>query len=100
MMNANDIASALANANEQTIVHIEYRAGRPANARGIKEYAEASDWNKPSTSYVGHFAGMKKNKFGELVLTIFVANRGQTGAYRAFNPNLGTVLSLRVEATN
>ncbi len=100
MLNANDILSALSNANENTIVHIEYRAGKPANARGIKEYAEASDWNKPSTSYVGHFAGMKKNKFGELVLTLFVHNRGSSGSYRAFNPNLGTVLSMWVEPTN
>lgn len=97
MLNANDLLAALSTATEQTIVHIEYRAGRPANDRGIKEYAEASDWNKPSTSYVGHFAGMKKNKFGELVLTLFVHNRGTTGQFRAFNPNLGTVLSLKVD---
>ncbi len=98
MLNANDILATLSTATEQTIVHIEYQAGRPANDRGIKEYAEARDWNKPSTSYVGHFVGMKKNKFGELVLTLFVHNRGQAGQFRAFNPNLGTVLSLKVEA--
>lgn len=96
MLNANDIAALLANANEQTIVHIEYRAGKPANDRGIKEYAEASDWNKPSTHYTGHFVGMKKNKFGELVLTIWCHNRGETGSYRSFNPNLGSVLLVKV----
>jgi hypothetical protein len=97
MLNAKDIEALLANATTETIVHVEYRAGRPANERGIKEYIEAKDWNKPSTHYVGHFAGMKTNKWGELVVTIFCHNRGQAGSYRAFNPNLGTVLSLRVE---
>lgn len=96
MLNANDLLAALSTATEQTIVHIEYRAGRPANARGVKEYAEASDWNKPSTSYTGHFAGMKTNKWGELIVTIYCHNRGKTGSYRSFNPNLGSVLSVQV----
>lgn len=97
MLNATDIAALLANATENTIVHIDYIAGRPATDRAIKEYAEASDWNKPSTSYTGHFAGMKTNKFGELVVTLFVHNRGEAGKYRAFNPKVGKVLSLRID---
>lgn len=96
MLNAKDIAAALANANENTIVHIEYLAGRPVTERAKREFEEASDWNKPATHYVGNFAGTKTNKYGELVLTLFCHNRGKTGAYRAFNPNLGEVRSVRV----
>lgn len=96
MLNANDIAALLANATEETIVHVEYLAGRPVTERAKREFEEASDWNKPATSYVGNFAGMKTNKWGELVVTIFCHNRGEIGAYRAFNPKVGKVLSLRV----
>lgn|SRR5574338_265663 len=96
MLNAKDIEALLANANADTIVHIDYLAGRPANDRGRKEYAEAKDWNKAPTEYTGNFAGLKRNKFGELVLTLFVHNRGTTGCYRAFNPNLGEVRAIRV----
>ena len=96
MLNAKDIEALLANANENTIVHIDYLAGRPVNDRGRKEYAEAKDWNKAPTEYTGNFAGLKRNKFGELVLTLFVHNRGTPGCYRAFNPNLGEVRAIRV----
>ncbi len=97
MLNATDIAALLANATEDTIVHIDYIAGRPAKERAKVEFEQAADWNKPATSYTGHFAGMKLNKWGELVVTLFVHNRGETGQFRAFNPKLGKVLSLRTE---
>lgn len=96
MLNAKDIEALLANATPDTIVHIDYRAGKPVNDRGRKEYAEAKDWHKAPTEYTGNFVGMKKNKFGELVLTLFCHNRGKTGAYRTFNPNLGEVRAIRV----
>ena len=96
MLNAKDIEALLTNANADTIVHIDYLAGKPANAKGQKEYNEAKDWNKAPTEYTGNFVGLKRNKFGELVLTLFVHNRGTTGAYRSFNPNLGEVRAIRV----
>jgi hypothetical protein len=98
MLNAKDIETLLATATEDTIVHIDYIAGRPAKERAKVEFDQASDWNKPATSYTGNFAGMKTNKWGELVLTLFVHNRGETGQFRAFNPRLGKVLSLTVGA--
>ena len=97
MLNAKDIETLLANATENTIVHIEYLAGRPVTERAKREFEEASDWNKPATHYVGNFAGTKTNKWGELVLTLFVHNRGETGQFRAFNPKVGKVLSIKVE---
>lgn len=96
MLNANDLLALLSDATSDTIVHIDYAAGRPANERGRKEYAEAKDWNKAPTEYTGNFAGLKRNKFGELVLTLFCHNRGKLGSYRAFNPNLGEIRAIKV----
>jgi hypothetical protein len=96
MLNAKDIEALLANATPDTIVHIDYLTGNPPNAIGRKEYAEAKDWGKAPTEYTGNFASLKRNKFGELVLTLFCHNRGKLGSYRSFNPNLGTVRAIHV----
>jgi hypothetical protein len=96
MLNAKDIEALLANATPDTIIHIDYLAGKPVNAKGKQEFAQARDWNKRPTEYTGNFASLKKNKFGETVLTLFVHNRGTTGCYRAFNPNLGEVRAIKV----
>jgi hypothetical protein len=93
-----DLTALLANATEDTILHVEYIAGRPASDQAIEEYHQASDWNKKSTSYIGHFKGLRRTKKGEMLLTLFVHNRGEAGAYRAFNPSLGTLLSVKVVA--
>jgi hypothetical protein len=98
MLNANEVKALLANATPDTVVHLEYRAGKPATSKGIEEFEQARDWNKPATAYVGHFGSLKANRWGELVLTVFCHNRGEAGKWRAFNPSLGTILSLKVEA--
>lgn len=90
------IETLLANATEETIVHIDYVAGRAPCARAIEEAEMASDWEKPNTSYVGHFKGLRRTKKGDLVLTLWVHNRGEVGAYRAFNPRLGHVRDIRI----
>lgn len=84
------------NATPDTIVHLTYAAGRPANAQGKREFAEARDWNKAPREFVGNFVSLKRNKRGEQVLTLFVHNRGAIGAYRAFNESVGTVLAVEV----
>ena len=91
------LTSLLANATKDTIVHLKYTAGRPSTDQAINEYEMALDWKKPSDEYVGHFEGLKRNKRGELVLTLFVHNRGGIGAFRAFNPSLGHLKDIRVE---
>jgi hypothetical protein len=98
-MNAAQLQAILANATEDTIVHIDYLAGSPKalTAQAVREFNQAADWNKAPTSYVGHFAGFKTTKRGEVVLTLFVANRGDVGQFRTFNPALGTVLSVTVD---
>lgn len=97
MLTEQDVLKLLADATSSTIIHVDYAAARPATAKGVEEYQAAADWAKPCQSYVGHFAGLKRNKWGELVLTIWCHNRGEAGAYRAFNPRLGTIRSLKVE---
>ena len=103
MFNANDLQALLANATEDTIVHIAYLAGSPkaVTAQAIKEFNDASDWNGdrgvPATHYVGNFAGFRTTKRGEVILTLFCHNRGETGNFRTFNPALGTVLSVVVD---
>lgn len=105
MLNANDLQALLANATEDTIVHLSYRSGSPKalTAQAVKEFNEAADWNArfggegEFTTYIGTFAGFRTTKKGEVILTLFVANRGETGAYRTFNPALGSVLSAVVD---
>lgn len=96
MFNADALEALLRNATEETIVHLEYDAGRPPTSRAKDEFKQAKDWHKSPHEYVGHFAGFKRTKHGELILTLFVHNRGEAGAYRAFNPNLGTIKAIRV----
>lgn len=99
MLNANDLQALLADATEDTIVHIDYIAGSPKalTAKAVEEFNQAADWNGdrgiPSTHYVGNFAGFRTTKRGEVILTLFVHNRGEVGQFRTFNPNLGTVRS-------
>jgi hypothetical protein len=101
MVNTAALLALLANANEDTIVHIAYIAGRPATAKACVEFDAAKDWNAdrgvPATTYIGHFAGFKTTKKGDTVLTLFVHNRGEAGQFRAFNPNLGTILSVEID---
>ncbi len=102
MLNANDLQALLANATEDTIVHIDYLAGSPKalTAQAVCEFNQASDYNGdrgiPSTHYTGQFGGFKTTKRGEVVLSLFCHNRGETGCWRTFNPALGSVLSVKV----
>lgn len=89
-----NLSETFANASPETIVHLTYAAGRPVNAQGKREFNQARDWNKPAREFVGNFVSLKRNKKGEQVLTLFVHNRGETGAYRTFNEEVGTILSL------
>ncbi len=102
MLNANDLQALLANATEDTLVHIDYIAGSPKalTAQAIEEFNQAADYNGdrgiPSTHYTGQFGGFKTTKRGEVVLSLFVHNRGSVGQWRTFNPALGTVLAASV----
>jgi hypothetical protein len=100
MLTANDLQALLANATPDTIVHIAYKAASPkmATAQAVKEFNEAADWNKgDATTYIGTFGGFRTTKRGEVILSLYCLNRGSVGAWRTFNPALGTVLSLKVD---
>lgn len=86
-----DLEAMFKNATKETIVHVRYSAGRQATHRAVEEALMAADWEKPSDEYVGHFESLRRTKKGDLVLTLFVHNRGEAGRYRAFNPTLGTL---------
>lgn len=88
--------TSLATATKETIVHLNYVAMRPAGDTAKEEFADARDWDKRPTEYTGHFSSLKVTKKGDLVLTLWVHNRGETGAYRAFNLNRGTLRALKV----
>lgn len=78
MLNANDLQSLLANATEDTIVHLSCLAGSPraVTHQAVEEFNQASDWNGdrgvPATTYIGTFGGFKTTKRGEVVLSLFV----------------------------
>lgn len=91
-----NLSETFANATSDSIVHLTYAAGRPVNAQGKREFAEARDWNKAPREFVGNFVSLKRNKRGEQVLTLFVHNRGEVGAYRTFNPSIGEIKSIVV----
>lgn len=88
--------TSLANATPDTIVHLNYVAFRPAGPIAQEEFAQSRDWDKRPTSYVGNFSSLKVSKKGDLILTLWVHNRGETGAFRAFNLNRGTLRDLKV----
>lgn len=92
-----NLSETFANATTDSIVHLTYAAGRSVNAQGKREFNQARDWNKAPREFVGNFVSLKRNKKGEQVLTLFVHNRGEAGAYRTFNEKVGTILSLSVD---
>lgn len=91
-----NVETILAGATNETIVHLDYVAMRPASETAKKEFADARDWDKRPTQYVGHFSSLRRTKrFGELVLTLWVHNRGESGGFRAFNLDSGKLRDIK-----
>jgi len=95
-MDAIDLTSLFSSATKDTIVYLRYRAGHPAGSEAIKEFEAAKDWGKGPDEYIGHFVELTRNRRKELVLTLFVHNRGETGALRKFNPSVGRLLEAKI----
>ena len=91
-----DLQKLFQSATNETIVHLRYTAGRVARSVAVEEALCAADWGKDPDEYVGHFESLRATKKGELVLTLFVHNRGEAGKYRTFNPNLGTIHDVKI----
>jgi len=84
------------NASVEDIVHLTYYAGEPPTAVAEAQYQAATDWKKGPHDYVGHFVSYRITKNGDPLLTLWVHNRGETGAYRSFNPRLGKLINMFV----
>jgi len=96
MITANQMAEMMKDVTLDSIVFVGYEAGRPACAQGIKEASVAREQGINLTHYTGQFRGIRVTKKGEHVMTLWVQERGEGGAYRAFNPTLGTLRTLEV----
>jgi len=79
-----------------SVVFVGYLAGRPAGPQGIKEASKAREQGINLTHYTGQFRGIRVTRKREVIMTVWVQERGEAGAYRAFNPALGTLRTLEV----
>ena len=91
-----NLEALFANATKETVVFVRYITGRKATVQAVKEAQEAADWGKTPEEFLGHFESLRRTKKGDLVLTLFVHNRGETGKFRAFNPNLGDLKEVQI----
>jgi hypothetical protein len=92
-----EMIAILEGARKGAKVFISYLAGRPATERAQAELARAgSEGEGPRRWYTGTFEGLSRNKAGQAYFRAFVAERGAEGAYRSFNPTLGTLLTLEI----
>jgi len=96
MINATQMAEKMKDVPLDSIVFVAYEAGRPSGPQGIAESAKARQEGLNLTHYTGHFKGIRVTKSGHHVMTLWVQERGEAGAYRAFNPALGTLRTLEV----
>ncbi len=97
MITATQMVQAMKDVTLDSIVFVGYEAGRPASPQAVKETSIAREQGFNLTHYTGHFKGIRVTKKGEHVMTVWVYERANgTGAYRAFNPSLGTLRTLEV----
>jgi hypothetical protein len=96
---ATQMAEMMKDVPMDSIVFVGYLAGRPSGPQGIKEASFAREQGINLTHYTGQFKGIRVTKKGEPVMTLWVEERDSAsgpGAYRAFNPALGTLRTLEV----
>ena len=106
MINATQLESKLQNVPEGSIIFVSYIPGRPPTSRAISEARRAIvEEGIAPRHFTGALKALWKTKKGQTVLTLWVNERdsvsrdgaGMTeGAYRAFNPSLGRLLSVEV----
>ena len=91
-----DLKALFQGVEKGTIVFLKYRAGRRPTMGAVREAMEAEQYGMEQNEYFGHFDSLNVTKKGDTVLTLFVTNRGANGAYRAFNPSLGTLEDIQI----
>lgn len=99
-MNTHEMLTALSQLPKDKPILVRYKAGRAPSERAIREAERALSDGYKAYEYVGKLHSVWKNRHGEIVMTLVCQNRdneqtGETEAFRTFNPNLGTLFSIR-----
>jgi len=84
---------------EGKLLFVGYRAGLEPTAEALEEASFATETlGQNRQHYVGRFSSLFVNRRGEVVLTLFVFDRGRSGEgrYRSFNPAVGTMRTVSV----
>lgn len=106
MLNATQVMKVLENLPLNSVVFVSYIAGRKPHAKAYQEGERAvEDEGISPRHFTGTFQGVRlAGKHKEPVFTLWVEERDSVhrdgkktpGAFRAFNPSLGKVLTLEV----
>lgn len=104
-MTEEQVLTRLAGCGGGTQVFLSYIAGRTNTAhRAVQERLRAEEEGINLRHYTGVLENLRVNKKGELNIVLWVNERDSVqadgsvtqGNYRAFNPNVGDLLSLEV----
>lgn len=86
-------------------VFVSYLAGRRPTEQAKREAQRSIAEGIAPRHFTGRYESVRRTKKGEMVLTLWVEERDsgdpmRRGAYRTFNPSLGTLLTLEVLRTS
>jgi len=100
MVNGKQMVAALKDVPLNSTVFVSYLAGRRPGPQARQEAARSVSEGINPRHFTGKFRGIYfTQKWKEPVLTLWVEERdsdGKRGAFRAFNPQLGRMLTLEV----
>lgn len=104
MLNTTDTVKALKDVPLNSVLFVSYVPGRKPSTRAYQEAQRAIEVEGISPRhFTGRLHSAHMTRKGEFVFTLWVEERDSTqdgkvvhGAYRAFNPALGTLLTLQV----
>jgi hypothetical protein len=106
MLNSTEMVLKMVDVPVDSVVFVSYVAGRPSSPQAALESARSRAEGINPRHFTGRFKGISfTKKANEPVMTLWVEERDSQGgsvrgAYRAFNPALGTLLALEVLEKN
>lgn len=77
------------------LIHVGYRAFRPATPQQVKEAKVAEEVGQPLDQYTGRLNRVWETKNGDTIITMFVVLQREN-RYRSFNVDRGNLFVLRV----
>lgn len=100
-MNAIQMIEKLMGVPEGSKLFVSYIAGRPPSDTAKRQARRNAREGIARRHFTGTYTSVRMTKRGHVLLTMWVEERDsgdpmRQGAYRAFNPSLGTLLSLEV----